>query len=104
MSCRPIVVSNGRRLPPVASNCLRGMNSVFSLMYIRHDSEKLIWFRDMSAFASITMSSAGPLQGTMRTTGSGPAQDAVSNAVEQFVRGGGKVHLNNTVLHATATV
>ena len=48
--------------------------------------------------------SAGPLQAAMRAAGSGPVKDAVAKVMQQFLRDGGKVHLDNTMLYVTATV
>jgi SAM-dependent methyltransferase len=48
--------------------------------------------------------SAGPFQGAMRAAGIEPVKEAVTNAVQQFVRNGGNVHLQNTMLYVTATV
>lgn len=48
--------------------------------------------------------SAGPVQGAMRAAGEAPIKEAVTKAMQQFVRNGGEVHLDNTMLYVTATV
>lgn len=48
--------------------------------------------------------SSGPLQGAMRAAGIEPVKQAVTRAMQQFVRPGGEVHLDNTMLYVTATV
>ncbi|NQU56378.1 MAG: class I SAM-dependent methyltransferase [Rhodospirillales bacterium] len=48
--------------------------------------------------------SSGPLRAAMRAAGEGPIREAVSKATQQFVRNGGEVHLDNTMIYVTATV
>lgn len=47
---------------------------------------------------------AGPVQGAMLAAGTGPVKDAVTKAMQQFVRKGGDVHLDNTMIYVTATI
>ena len=60
-------------------------------------------YDDVAAAWRATASS-GPLQGAMRAAGEEPIREAVSKATQQFVRDGGEVHLDNTMVYVTATV